>query len=68
MSGLSLEADLKSGRLAALHSSPVGLTEPIWFVCQTQPRGNPVVRAMIERIMDEFSIFGKAPAVRSRLG
>ena len=51
-----------------LHSSTVGIQEPVWFVCGEQPRSNPALRGMIDKLMGEFAVFGRAPSVKSFLG
>lgn len=68
LSALSLAPDLKSGRLVLLHSSPIGIEERVWFACGARPRANPTARRAIEALMDRFTLFGKAPKVKSLLG
>lgn len=67
LSALTVAPDLKSGRLVMLHSSPVGIQEPVWFVCGAQPRASPALRRVIDKLMGEFAVFGRAPAVKSFL-
>lgn len=67
LSGLAVADDLKTGRLRALHASPVGIREPIWLVCPTQPKADPSASRVLDTLMTEFTLFG-APAVRSHLG
>lgn len=68
LSGLAAAEDLKARRLATLHSHPVGIEEPIWFISRSHPPANEALRRMVEALMSEFTLFGRVPAVRSRLG
>ena len=56
LSGLAIEADLRSGRLAALHAAPLGIHEPVWFTGRVHPHGNPALRRLIEAVMEDFSL------------
>jgi LysR family transcriptional activator of nhaA len=67
LGALTVANDIKAGRLQTLHTTPVGITEPVWFVCDAQPRSNPAVRALTDKLMEDFSLFGKTPRVNSML-
>ncbi len=67
LSAMSIASDLKSGRLATLHSSPVDIHEPVWFICHAQPRADPGLRRVLDGLMSEFMASGRAPKVLSRL-
>jgi LysR family transcriptional activator of nhaA len=68
LSGLSVEDDLKAGRLVLLHRAPVGIEEQVWFTCAARPLASPTVRRALDALMDRFQLFGKVPGVESRLG
>lgn len=68
LSAPAVAPDLKTGRLKVLHSSPIGIHEPVWFACASHPRANPALRGMIEALMGDFELFGRAPSVKSFLG
>lgn len=67
LSALTVASDIKAGRLAMLHSSPVEIREPVWFVCGAHPRANPALRKMIDALMEKFTIFGQLPRIKSSL-
>jgi DNA-binding transcriptional LysR family regulator len=68
LSALTVAADLKAGRLVLLHDAPVGIEEQVWLACAARPLTNPATRRALDALMARFTLFGKAPGVRSLLG
>jgi LysR family transcriptional activator of nhaA len=67
LNALMVGPDLKSGRLVVLHSAPLGIKEQIWFACGPRGRYGPALRGMIDALMDRFTLFGRAPSVKSMI-
>jgi LysR family transcriptional activator of nhaA len=56
LSGLSVAADLKAGRLVLVNRSPVRIEEQVWFTCAARPLVNPTVRGALDTLMDRFTL------------
>jgi len=56
MDALTVRDDLKLGRLKKLHRKDIGIRQNVWFVCGRHPKPNPVLRRIIQSLMERFSI------------
>src|SRR6185369_6647398 len=46
-SRLSIEPDLKSGRLRLLHASPLGIQEDVWLISAIRPRSTDALKRLL---------------------
>ncbi|MBI4350099.1 MAG: hypothetical protein HY550_01560 [Elusimicrobia bacterium] len=56
MDALTAREDLKSRRLLKLHRKDIGIRQNVWFVCGRHPKPNPVLRRIIQSLMEKFTI------------
>lgn len=56
MDALTVRQDLARGRLTKLHRGPVGIKEYIWFICGRHPKPNPILREVMQEMMEGFEI------------
>jgi len=56
MDALTVRDDLKSRRLVKLHRKDLGIKQNIWLVCGRHPKPNPVLRRIIQSLMEKFTI------------
>ena len=56
MDALTVRDDLKLGRLSRLHRKDVGIRQNVWLVCGRHPKPNPVLRRIIQSLMEKFVI------------
>ncbi|MBU2574708.1 MAG: LysR family transcriptional regulator [Elusimicrobia bacterium] len=56
MDALTARKDIKSRRLMRLHRKDVGIKQNVWFVCGRHPKPNPILRRIIQSLMEKFTI------------
>ena len=53
---LTVNEDLKAGRLVKLHSRPTGMEEYVWLLYNARPKPNPVLARVVSALAKDFSI------------
>ena len=56
MDALTAQEDVAHGRLRKLHLKPLGIKEYIWFICGRHPKPNPILREVMQEMMEGFEI------------
>lgn len=56
MDALTAREDIRSRRLMRLHRKDVGIRQNVWFVCGRHPKPNPILRRIIQSLMERFTI------------
>ncbi|HBB65877.1 MAG TPA: hypothetical protein DEF68_04490 [Elusimicrobia bacterium] len=56
MDALTAREDIKSRRLMRLHRKDVGIKQNVWFICGRHPKPNPMLRRIIQGLMEKFTI------------
>ncbi|OGR73786.1 MAG: hypothetical protein A2179_03380 [Elusimicrobia bacterium GWC2_63_65] len=56
MDALTVQDDLKLGRLSRLHRKDVGIRQNVWLVCGRHPKPNQILRRILHSLMEKFSI------------
>jgi LysR family transcriptional activator of nhaA len=53
---LTVNEDLKAGRLVKLHSRPSGMEEYVWLLYNARPKPNPALARAVSALAKDFSI------------
>lgn len=56
LDALTVRDDLRLRRLVKLHRRDVGIKQNVWLVCGRHPKPNPVLRRIMQSLMEKFSI------------
>lgn len=51
---MSVQADVRRGRLVRLHSGPIGVRECVWFICGRRRDSRPAPQRVIDLLMSRF--------------